>query len=209
MTVTPDDVVSAAECCQATLSDVVEGDWDTRAGGLDWSCARTIEHITNASLRYAAHLASRAVEPLPPVRGHDDRLTPADLLVLVGAAAAVLAETARAAPADARGFHPAGMADAEGFLAMGCDEILVHTFDAAAGLGLTFDAPPDLAERVLGRLFPWVALEGADAWQTLLWANGRVELERRPRLDPDWSWQCAPLTEWDGAPKLRVKPGSW
>ncbi|MGH9119301.1 MAG: hypothetical protein ACRD0A_15910, partial [Acidimicrobiales bacterium] len=41
------------------------------------------------------------------------------------------------------------MADACGFLAMGCDEILVHSWDAGHGLGIDFKAPADLAERVL------------------------------------------------------------
>lgn len=50
----------------------------------------------------------------------------AKLLDVLGAAASTLAP-ARAAPSGARGIYSTGMADAGGFLAMGCDEILVHT----------------------------------------------------------------------------------
>jgi hypothetical protein len=100
------------------------------------------------------------------------------------------------------------MADAEGFVAMGCDEILVHTGDIADGLGITAAPPTDLCARVLARLFPW-APKGTDPWPTLLWANGRAPLGDRGRLDADWYWQCAPLSEWDGAVKRRTKAPAW
>jgi hypothetical protein len=67
----------------------------------------------------------------------------------------VLAAVARASKPGVRAFHPAGMADAEGFLAMGCDEILVHTGDIAEGLGIAVAPPADLCQRVVARLFPW------------------------------------------------------
>ncbi len=208
MTVFPDDVVDAAEACHSTLRGAVGGDWNVRAGDLDWSVARTIEHVTNANLRYAMHFASRAEGPLPRVRQHDERLGPDKLLALVRAAAATLAETTRSAPGDARGFHPAGMADAEGFLAMGCDEILVHTYDAASGLAVAFEPSGDLCARVVTRLFPWAPAD-EDPWTTLLWANGRVALGQRARLSADWYWHCAPLAEWDGAANRRTQAGSW
>jgi len=208
VTVLPDDVVDAGEWCRSVLGAAVEQDWEVPAGDLDWSCARTVEHITNANLRYALHFASRANGPLPRVRQHDESLGPGDLLALVGAAAAMLAEATRDAPGDARGFHPAGMADAEGFLAMGCDEILVHTHDAASGFGLTFDPPVELSGRVVERLFPWAPID-AEPWPTLLWANGRIALGEAGRLDPDWYWHCAPLIEWDGSANRRTRPGSW
>ena len=81
---------------------------------------------------------------------------------------------------------------------MACDEILVHCWDAARGFGLEFVAPTNLADPVLRRLFPW-APRGESAWQTLLWANGRTDLQSQPsRPGPDWQWHCAPLHEWDG-----------
>ena len=101
-------------------------------------------------------------------------------------------------PPDARAYHSAGMADVAGFVAMGCDELLVHGWDACQGLGLGLVAPPDLAGRVLERLFPW-APRGVAPWPALLWANGRVDLAGgRPRPGSDWAWHCAPVDEWDG-----------
>jgi hypothetical protein len=77
---------------------------------------------------------------------------------------------------------------------MACDELLVHTDDAARGLGSEFYPDSALAGRVLARLFPW-----HDPWQTLLWANGRIDLPGR-RNQAAWAWHCAPIAEWDGTP---------
>jgi hypothetical protein len=101
-----------------------------------------------------------------------------------------------------------GMADTNGFLAMGCDEILVHEWDAVRGLGDELTPPADLAERVLRRLFPWTPTDETP-WPTLLWANGRAELPSRERLGPDWAWHCAPLDVWDGTvPRQDANPPS-
>jgi hypothetical protein len=85
---------------------------------------------------------------------------------------------------------------------MACDELLIHTDDAADRLGLRFTPDQGLAGRVLARLFPWHD-PGSDPWQTLRWANGRIELPGRPSQQ-GWQWYCAPLADWDGqAPPLR------
>jgi hypothetical protein len=146
---------------------------------------------------YAAQLAApRHTRLRVDFRVHDNA-TNAELLDVLDAAAATLAHVARAAPSDARGYHSAGIADVTGFLAMGCNEILVHGCDACLGLGFGLLVPPDLAARVCQRLFPWAPGDGAP-WPALLWANGRVELPGHRRVGPDWVWHCAPLDEWDG-----------
>jgi hypothetical protein len=53
---------------------------------------------------------------------------------------------------------------------------------------------------LLERLFPWHD-PGTDAWSTLLWANGRVDLPGAPQRRR-WRWHCAPLAEWDGNPPV-------
>jgi hypothetical protein len=116
----------------------------------------------------------------------------------MNAFARILADVAAAAPAEARAFHQAGMADRSGFLAMACDELLIHTDDILRSSGRSFDPPPDLVARVLARLFPW-APTGINPWIALRWANGREELPPpQGRLGPDWTWHCAPLNQWDG-----------
>jgi hypothetical protein len=214
---TPDDLTLAASVCRATLEPAASAgapaDWTATAGELDWDCRRTLDHLPDTLLLYSAMLATRAERGLATdIRGGDPSLGPAQLLDLVDATAAVLADVARAAPPGARALHPAGLADAEGFVAMGCDELLVHTGDIASGLGLAYDPPGELCARLLARLFPWAPEPGtSSAWTLLAWANGRVEV---PGLDParwdhTWYWHCAPLAEWDGTVGQRIVPSRW
>ena len=208
MSVTPDDVRTAARYCATTVTDTGELAWTAPAGDLDRTCRDTLDHIVSTMTFYASQLANEAPARLPPLRKHDLTASVADTLELVVSGAAVLAAVARASEPDARAFHPAGMADPEGFLAMGCDEILVHTGDIADGLGIAVEPPADLCARVVARLFPWAPTDTAP-WPTLLWANGRAPLGDRDRLDADWAWHCAPLSDWDGTVRHRTKPPAW
>jgi hypothetical protein len=120
-----------------------------------------------------------------------------DLLSNLVATAHVLAEVGRASPRAARGFHYAGMADVSGFLAMGCDEVLVHGYDVASALDVELPVPDALCREVTSRLFPW-APPDIDPLETLLWANGRLGLPGLADQD-DWVWHCEPLDQWDGS----------
>jgi hypothetical protein len=103
------------------------------------------------------------------------------------------------------------MGDAAGFLAMACEEILVHTDDIARGLGLVFrPADEGLVRRVAARIFPWAPAD-ADPWNALCWGAGRIALPDRPRLGLDWWFHPAPLSEWDGTIKHRTEgtPPAW
>lgn len=208
MSVTPDDPTTAAAFCAAALMVSEDHDWEAPAGDLDRTCRDTLDHIVSTQTFYASQLASEARSRLPPLRKHDLTASVADTLALVGSSAAVLAAVAQASGPDARAFHPAGMADAEGFLAMGCDEIVVHTGDIADGLGITAEPPADLCARVVARLFPWAPTD-TEPWPTLLWANGRAPLGDRARLAADWYWQCEPLSEWDGTVRRRTQRPAW
>ena len=174
------------------------GDWSTRAGTLTWSCQGTAAHIVDCLFWYAANLARRSTTDAatPDI---SEELPAAQLVASIPSAAALLALAVDAADDDARGWHPFGIADRSGFAAMGCDEILVHGYDIATGLGVEdYAPPPDVAERTLRRLFPWADVDG-DPWLALLRANGR-SVGDQPR-DPNWLWHCAPLAEWDGQPR--------
>ena len=199
LAVASSDLRDAAALCRRALDPLVDRDWSVPAGDLDWDVRSTLTHVCDAVGWYAAHLAVQGRRRLRvDVRVHDDA-TNAEVLDVLDAAAATLAHVARAAPPNGRGYHSAGIADVTGFVAMGCDEMLVHGWDACLGLGLGLVVPPDRAARVCQRLFPWAPADDAP-WPALLWANGRVGLPgRRPRLVPDWVWHCAPLDEWDGS----------
>jgi hypothetical protein len=122
--------------------------------------------------------------------------------------AAILADVVRAAGPGVRAYHPSGLADPEGFVAMGCDEALVHGWDIAEGLDVDFEPPVELAERVLRRLFPW-APEDEHPWDALLWANGRIPLDDLPQSDEGWDWWCAPLAEWTGDVARTGQSAGW
>lgn len=206
-------LLEAATVCHELLDGAAhsDADWDGPAGMLDWTCRRTLDHLPDTMLLYAAHLATRATRGLPFVRDGDPGASVRHLVRTTQSSAAILAEVAAAAGPDVRAYHPAGMADAGGFVAMGCDELLIHTHDIATGLARPFTPPPDLCAGVVARLFPWVAGELGDVepWPALLWANGRGPLWGHPQLDPDWYWHAAPLAEWDGSPRTRTAPPAW
>jgi hypothetical protein len=199
-----DDLLIAARAAREALDPLADADWSTRAGDLEWDAWTTLDHITRALMSYTAHLVTRATRRLPTAHRHESELTPADLLQVVEWRATLLAHIIATVPPDTRAWHIAGMADPSGFRAMGCDEVLGHTYDIARGFDRPFQPPADLCRRVLERLFPWAPTDG-DPWQALLWANGRAALPDRPRL-ATWGWHCAPLAEWDGLQRTSIRP---
>jgi uncharacterized protein (TIGR03083 family) len=196
------ELLSSAQASVETLRRALDADWSQKAGDLDWTCRETLDHILGATVSYSSNLAMRSREPLPRLRSPNPQTPVADLVTSVLTATTILAELVAAAPPDARGFHPLGNPDPSGFAAMGCNEILIHTADICTGLGQPFAPPDDVCARVVARLFPW-APSGSPSWATQLWCNGRTGLPGHMRLGPDWSVQCAPLSEWDGTVKKR------
>lgn len=190
-------VLRSAGASQALLGSATDRDWTAPVAHLGWTVAETVAHMVEGVLWYATDLAAGGERELSTM---DLRVRPEtpppDLVTTVGAFAIVLARVVDGAPPGSRGWHPYGLADAPGFAAMACDELLVHTDDAARGLGLPFTPPPDLAAATLHRLFPW-APPGFDPWPALLWANGRTDLPGHPR-QVGWRWHCSPLEAWDG-----------
>jgi hypothetical protein len=192
---TPDDLVATTDLCAETLGRLMTCDWATPAADTAWTCRETLEHL--CSLAYAHQLATRATRFDPIAIGVRPEASIEDLIRTMRVLMLVLAEVARAAPPDARAFHPAGMADPSGWVAMGIDELLIHTRDISVALDAAFAPPVDLARTILDRLFPWWP-RNAEPWMALLWANGRVSLPEHPSDGANWLWHCAPLDEWDG-----------
>ncbi|MDG4801288.1 hypothetical protein [Micromonospora sp. WMMD980] len=195
MTVTADDLDRAAACVATALGPVTGADWSRRAGGLEWDCRRTAEHLADTLLSYAAQVVSRPADRfvrLAVVLEPD--ASPAETVECVTCAAKLLALAVRGTPAGVRAFHPSGQADPAGFAAMGVAEVLLHGEDIAVGLGTAVDPSRPVCERVVARLFPDVApgLADVDPWIALRWCVGRADLPARPHRHT-WQWRGAPL----------------
>lgn len=189
-------VIEAGAESAGFLGSVADAEWSVPVPDLDMNVSEVVCHAAEGCLWYAIDLAA-AGKDLTTIEHHvKPDSVPGDLVDTLLAYATVIARTVDLAPPDVLGFHPFGQADPSGFAAMACDELLIHTDDVGRALGTPFVPSTSLAEAVLRRLFPWV--DGPeDPWQLLLWANGRIALGDRPRLE-GWRWHCAPLDQWSG-----------
>nr|WP_285707153.1 maleylpyruvate isomerase N-terminal domain-containing protein [Microtetraspora sp. NBRC 16547] len=189
-------ILRTADECGRFLNMVVDRDWMTPIPGMDWTVARVVAHMSECLLWYSTDLVvgDRELSTMEMrVRPESEQ---ADLVATLTSFAALLARVVDGAPPQARGWHPYGRADASGFAAMACDEMLVHMADVGHGLSRSFVPSEALSGATLRRLFPWAPTD-TDPWLTLLWANGRVDLPGHER-QVGWRWHCAPLAEWDG-----------
>ncbi|MCX4673210.1 hypothetical protein OG453_42380 [Streptomyces sp. NBC_01381] len=199
-----DDVRHIVALAIQTLRDADPQGWEAKAGTLEWTCWETLEHLADDLFTYAARfgLAEPPTSAVLPFRTDSDRSGgpanvffvkrasgPQGLLTVLEACGGLLASVLRTAPSTTVAFHVFGPSGPEGFAAMGVVETLVHTHDIAQGLGLEWSPPKELCAHVLKRLFPHVVI-GSDAWDTLLWATGRIDLPDRPRLT-EWRWYNA------------------
>ena len=185
----------SARASTSFLMTTVGLDWDRPIPAMTWSVREVVAHISEVLLWNAGNLSAGTKE-LPTLELNVLRSSePEQLVETITACSSLLGHVVDGVPPGQRGWHPEGLADATGFSAMGCDELLVHTSDAARGLGLEFEPPEVLSQMVLRRLFPW-APRDTDTWETLLWATGRADLPGRER-QVHWHPHPAPLTEWD------------
>ena len=197
MTVTAGDLDAAVSGVVSVLRPATSRDWSVRAGDVDWDCWHTAEHIGDCLLSYAAQLAARPTGRYVRFLASADKDASAgEVLEFAEAGGRILVAAVRAAPAGARAYHPTGLADPEGFAAMGCVEMLLHGNDIARGLGLRIEPDRDTCRAVLTRLFPDTPeeLAGTDPWEVLQWATGRSDLPGHPR-PRDWRWHGAPLAD--------------
>jgi uncharacterized protein (TIGR03083 family) len=196
------NLLQTARVSATFLNRALELDWDRPIPDMTWSVREVVAHISEVLLWYSTDLSAGNCE----LSTMDLKVRPTEppdqLVQTLTAFSTTLALVVDGVPPGQRGWHPDGLADATGFAAMGCDEILVHTYDAARGLGLEFEPFEVFSQPVLSRLFPW-APKDVDPWEGLLWANGRVELPDRPR-QTHWHRHPAPLDEWDGTVDLEA-----
>lgn len=184
-------VRTAALACTDFLRAHADGDWQASIPDLDFSVRQVVAHVAQCCLFYATDLSAAGPDLTSIELTVNADAEPTMLIDTLHTAASMVANAVDAAPGSVLGFHPWGDADRSGFAAMACDEMLIHTDDAARGLGAAFTPPRELPEAILRRLFPEVATE-PDPWQQLRWANGRIALGGAPRRER-WKWHCSPL----------------
>ncbi|MFE0464015.1 hypothetical protein ACFW1A_32650 [Kitasatospora sp. NPDC058965] len=212
--VTAADLTAAVDCLLAVLEPLADGasadDWSVPARESDWTCWEALEHLADCLLAYGLQLGPRRA-PLdhwvPLAWAHrregdpgtaiavDRADGPAGLLEAIAATGGLAAAVVAARGADVRAQHAYGIADPEGFAAMGVVETLVHGYDVCAALAVDLQPSAGLCARTLARLFPEVPA-GEDPWQVLLWATGRIDLPGRGEGRRTFTrWHSAPLHE--------------
>ncbi len=195
--VTPDDLIICGETARETLKVVSDDLWSRNPPNMTWSRLVIASHICGALLSYATQLASGSPAYTQTIRQDESVITGENLPELIMSQSALLAAVARGVPPGTRAWHSAGSPDAEGYLAMGCAEVLLHCWDAAAATEVKISGDEMISDRILRRLFPWAPTD-TPRWQTLLFATNREDLQDRSRPGEDWMWHNAPLEEWDG-----------
>jgi hypothetical protein len=179
------------------LESAADRDWSAQAGTLDWSCVATADHAVDCVYAPAFFLASRRTDGYPEV-GLDltlgDAATPRRLVESLEMATRMLAAVVNDAESDVRAVifrRPEVLLGApEDFVPRAAVELILHGHDVCAGLGIPFEPPAPLADRLREHTHPWpmwtVAWNGLghteDPWGDLLAGSGR----HRPRgQDPD------------------------
>ncbi|WP_081788334.1 hypothetical protein [Candidatus Blastococcus massiliensis] len=183
-----DAVRAAGTAVRELLDGVPDGDAEVPVMGSTVTAVG--QHVATCLAWYAHDLAAGAQETSP---ADLVPLPEASLAVVgrtVGAWGEVLARTVDGAAPEDQGWHSHGVADAAGFAAIGCAELLVHGTDVADALGLDWSPPADVAAGVLGRLFPEVT-GVEDPIVGLLWATGRGDLPGRERR-AGWTYAMVP-----------------
>lgn len=174
----------------ALLRTAAGQDWDAvKAARSTWTCREAAVHIAYDLIVYAGRLAARGrTRHVPFEITPDESAGNEGLLQVIEMTGALLTATVNTSPRHLRAPHPCpyGTANPEGFAALGVGEVLLHTYDIAEALGLTYEPAAELAEFALTRLLPHVQ-PGPTPWSTLLWATGRGELPGRPPVT-DWHW---------------------
>ena len=161
----------------------LDRDWSVPAGTLEWSCFRTADHTVDCVFSYAFFLASRRQDRYPPF-GELHALadaSPADLVNGLQAVSTLLTAVIMTAEPDTRaviGLWPhLETGTPQDFAARGAHELILHAHDVCTGLGVPFDPPRDLCQRLWEHSRDWpmgvLANPTADPWSNLLERSGR------------------------------------
>jgi DinB superfamily len=155
-------------------------DWNARAGNLEWTCWQTLDHMIDCVFSYALQLASRAHDRLLPF-GELHALPgakPVDLVTALAGITELFCVLLRSVPGDVVASDGLVTLDIDDWAARAAYELVLHTSDITAGLGVQFDPPLSICAWVLDSPNLWMldrsaAAMARDAWEGLLVGSGR------------------------------------
>jgi hypothetical protein len=164
----------------------LDRDWSVPAGTLEWSCFTTADHTVDCVFSYALFLASRRQDTYPNFTELHalPGASPADLLFGLRAVCAMLIGVVTIAEPGARAViwirNGGQTAPAADFAARGGHELILHAHDVCAGLGVPFDPPRDLCQRLWQHTLDWPIGPTVDStddpWSDLLERSGRARV---------------------------------
>ncbi len=166
----------------------IDRDWSAPAGTLEWSCGYTADHVVDCVFSYALFLASGKQDDYPNF-GEVHALPgagPADFIEGLRAMTTMLWSVIVTADPDTTAVIRRTPSVAVGrpidFAGRGGLELILHADDVCSGLGVAFDPPAEMCQRLLRSTSdsPWnhaTELTG-DAWSDLLARSGRPRPKR-------------------------------
>jgi hypothetical protein len=151
------------------------------AAGLDWTCWQTVDHMIDCVFSYTLQVAGRAHGAwlaLNELHARSDA-TPDQLVDALRAIGAAIAAVLQSAPEDLTASDGIQELDVAAWVARALHEVLLHTSDVLAGLGVDFEPAPELCELVLASPALWAidrdrAARESEPWPALLAGSGRA-----------------------------------
>ena len=188
MAFTVDDLRQLSDLTVSAWQDGIDHDWSAPAGGLTWNCLQTADHTVDTVIAPAVFLASRKLDDYPAygigTPGPD--ASPSVLVEALQTATRILVAVVREAGPDARAviwrrphLETRGPSD---FPPRAGLELILHAYDVCQGLGVPFEPPTELCERLRDHTRDWPMwastgwsppTDDADAWDDLLRSSGR------------------------------------
>jgi hypothetical protein len=167
-------------------SGALDRDWSVPAGPVDWSCLRTADHTIDCVFSYALFLTSGRQASYPPFGELHalDEAGPADLVEGLRAVSRILWACVTTADPNERAIirrRPPETGAPNDFAARGGHEMILHASDVCRGLGVEFDPPRKVCERLWRHTSSWTPFGGTmpatgDSWHDLLVRSGRTRV---------------------------------
>ena len=207
--VAPIDLRAAIVHACEYMQQLDAGQWSGKCQDLTWSRIECAGHILDAFSYCIVNQSNPATQPLPRVLRVSQGVASNDIVSVLPLWGEVFIQaTEVAAKSGSRGAHRWGYPDSEGYLAIGCVEVLLHTYDMLRDTDLKNDFEQSLEsttiDKVTVRLFPWTTGE-TNFWKALLWATGRLQITGKPDMRNRWAWHCDLLSEWNGELKFNAQ----